>query len=384
MKLDKSMKKNLKEFDALIVGAGPVGCVLAERLANNNNFKCLIIDKRSHIAGNCFDEKNKKKLLYHKYGPHYLRFKNKKTFNYMSKFTKWVKGKYYVKSLIKKKKYPFPLNLETFELFFNQKFKTKKNLLDFLEKKKVKILNPKNSEELILSKVGYEIYNAFYKNYTIKQWGIHPKKLPKEIVGRIPIRFNRDQRYVNEKIQVMPKDGYTNMFSNMIKNKNITLMLNTDYQKIKKIIKSYKLIIYTGCPDEFFNYRYGKLEWRSLKFNFKTYKKNFMQDCVQYNYPNEKKFTRSVEIKHVTKQKSNYTVISKEYPKSGGEPYYPINTTRNLNLYKKYKKLMKTQEKKNNIFFEGRLASYKYLNTDEVIEKALALHKKIDKIFLNK
>ena len=294
----------------------------------------------------------------------------------MSKFTKWIKGNYVVKSIIDGKQYPFPINITTLEKFFKKKFKSKKELVDFLSKKKINIRHPKNSEELILSKLGKEIYEKFYKNYTLKQWGIHPKNLSKDIAGRIPIRFNRDNKYVNEKIQVMPKDGYTEMFKKMISSNNINIKLNTSYKKIKSKIKPKLLTIYTGCPDLYFNYKYGKLDWRSLKFSFKTYNQKFKQNCVQYNYPNDYKYTRTVEIKHVTKQKSKYTVISKEYPLSVGDPYYPINNERNNKIFKKYLKLIKLEEKIN-VFFEGRLANYKYLNTDQVIEKALKLHKKI-------
>lgn len=365
-------------YDVVIVGAGPVGCVLAERLSNVNKLKCLIIEKRSHIAGNCYDERNKRGLLYHKYGPHYLRFKNKKTFNYISKFTDWIKGNYVVKSVIEKKKYPFPINFTTLEKFFKKRFKNKSDLKKFLDKKKIEIKNPKNSEEFVLQKLGREIYEKFYKNYTIKQWGIHPRDLPKEIVGRLPIRFNRNNKYVNEKIQVMPKHGFTKMFSKMLKGDKIDLKLNSDYFQIKSKLKPRILTIYTGCPDQYFNYKYGKLDWRSLNFDFKTYNKSFLQDCVQYNFPNDKKYTRSVEIKHVTKQKSDYTVISKEYPTNKGEPYYPISTKKNIKIYEKYSKLMKKEENKN-VFFEGRLARYVYLNTDQVIERALDLHNKITK-----
>lgn len=382
----KENKKKIRKFnkpDALIVGAGPVGCVLAERLSNVNNLTCLIIDQRDHLAGNCFDKRNEKNLLHHRYGPHYLRFKKKFIFNYLSQFTKWIKGNYVVKSIVGGKKYPFPINITTLEKFFKKKFKSKNELISFLNQKKINIKNPKNSEELILSKLGREIYESFYKNYTIKQWGLHPKNLSKHVAGRVPIRFNRNNLYVNEKIQVMPKDGYTAMFQKMITNENIKLKLNTSFKSIKKKIKPNILTIYTGCPDSYFDYKYGKLDWRSLRFSFRTYKKKFKQSCVQYNYPNEHKYTRSVEIKHVTKQRSNYTIISKEYPTSSGQPYYPINNKRNNQIFSKYSKLIKREEKRN-VFFEGRLASYKYLNTDQVVEKALKLHKKIQKKILTK
>ena len=362
--------------EVLIIGAGPVGCVMAERFSNDLKLKCTIIESRNHIAGNCYDEYNKKGVLYHKYGPHYLRFKNKKTLNYLSKFTKWIEVNYIVKSVVNKKLYSFPINLDTLEEFFNVKLKSKQHAINFLKKKIVKIKKPKNSEELILSKLGKEIYENFYKNYTTKQWGISPKKLDKSVAGRVPIRFNRNPFYVNEKLKLMPKKGFTNLFKNMINNSKISLILNTDYFKIKNKISVKYFTIYTGTPDRFYDFKYGKLDWRSLKFVFNTYKKNYIQDYVQYNYPNDYKFTRKVEIKHVTKQKSKYTVISKEFPRKVGEPYYPIMDKKNKTTFKKYEKLMNTSSKKN-IYFEGRLARYKYFNTDEVIENALDLYKKL-------
>ena len=370
----------MKNIDVLIVGAGPVGCVLAERLSTVMNFKCLIIDKRNHIAGNCYDEKNKYGVLYHKYGPHYLRFKNQKTFRYVSKFTKWIPGDYIVKSVIKNKLYSIPINLDTLEKFFKIKFKTKQDAISFIKKKQIKIKNPKNSEELILSKLGKEIYENFYKNYTIKQWGISPKKLSKEITGRLPIRMNRNPYYVKEKLRFMPKDGYTRLFSNMIKNKNINILLGKDYFKVKYRFNPKICTIYTGEPDRYFNYKYGKLNWRSLKFRFQTFKKKNIQKFVQYNYPNDYKFTRKVEIKHVTKQKTKFTTISKEFPTNKGDPYYPIMNKINISKFKKYEKLIDKESKKN-VFFEGRLARYKYFNTDEVIEKALALFNHLKRIY---
>lgn len=364
--------------DVIIIGGGPVGCVLAERISTILKLNCTIIEKRSHIAGNCYDEYNSKGLLYHKYGPHYLRFKNIKTMNYLSKFTKWTRGEYIVRSYVDKKLYPIPINLDTLEMFFKRKFKSKKDVINFLNKKKLKIKKPKNFEEFILSKLGKEIYEKFYKNYTLKQWNIHPRMLAKEIAARLPIRYNRNPYYVKEKLRFMPQKGFTQMFKNMIKNKKIKVNLNTDFFKLRKKIKFKYFMIYTGEPDRYFNFKYGKLNWRSLIFKFQNFKKKYIQSCVQYNFPNDFKHTRSVEIKHVTKQKSKYTVISKEYPTSKGDPYYPISNQRNSKLFKKYENLISNEMKKN-VYFEGRLAKYKYFNTDEVIENALLLFNKLKK-----
>ena len=364
--------------NVVIVGAGPVGCVLANKISTELKLNCLIIEKRNHIGGNCFDKKNNKGVLYHKYGPHYLRFKNKKIFNFLSKFTEWIPGEYVVKSVVNNKLYPFPINLDTLESFFNVKFKNKNEALRFIKKKKIKVKNINNSENLILSKLGKEIYDSFYKNYTIKQWGIHPKKLSNTIAGRVPIRFNRNPYYVNEKMKFMPKAGFTKMFKNMINNNKIKIKLNTDFFKIRNQVRYTDFLIYTGTPDRFFDYKYGKLNWRSLKFKFQTFKKNLIQKSVQYNFPNDYKFTRKVEIKHVTKQKTPYTIISKEFPQSKGEPYYPIINNKNLSIFAKYQKLIE-ENKANNIYFEGRLAQYKYFNTDEVIERALTLFNQLKK-----
>ena len=259
--------------DVIIIGGGPVGCVLAERITSVLKLDCTIIEKRNHIAGNCYDELNSKGLLYHKYGPHYLRFKNKKTMNYLSKFTKWIPGEYIVKSSVDKKLYPFPINLDTLEMFFNCKFKSKKDVLKFLKKKQIKIKKPKNFEEFVISRLGKDIYEKFYKNYTLKQWNIHPKKLAKEIAGRLPIRFNRNPYYVKEKLRFMPKKGFTYMFDKMIQNKKIKVKLNTDFFKFRKKIKFNHFMIYTGEPDRYFNFKYGKLDWRSLIFKFQNFKK---------------------------------------------------------------------------------------------------------------
>jgi len=372
---------NKKRIDVLIAGAGPVGCVFAERFSNELGLNCLIVEKRNHIAGNCFDEKNKYGVLYHKYGPHYLRFKNRRVLSYLSNFTKWIKVNYFVKTYVNKKLINFPININTLENFFNIKFKNFREAIRFINKKKIKIKNPKNSRDFILSKVGVEIYNSFYKNYSLKQWGRDPKTLNKNVLGRVPIRMNRDNQYVKEKIRCMPNNGLTSMFKKMISNKRINVILNQDFFKIKKKW-AYKFLIYTGPVDAYFNYKYGKLEWRSLKFKFKTFKMKNYQDCVQINYPNNYKFTRKVEIKHVTKQKSKYTTISKEYSFDKGDPYYPVNNKKNSKLYLKYLKLVKEEEKKN-IYFVGRLATYRYLNTDEVIESALNKFKKIKNKVIN-
>ncbi|MFT5479851.1 MAG: UDP-galactopyranose mutase [Bacteroidia bacterium] len=225
----------------------------------------------------------------------------------------------------------------------------------------------------MLSRVGRELYEAFYLGYTQKQWDMHPSQLDKSVCGRIPIRFNRDHRYVDHNFQQLPKNGYTEMFRQMIDNELIDLKLEADFFLIKEEIKPALATIYTGPIDLYFDYQFGKLPWRSLDFEFTFHSGELVQPCVQINHPNSHDYTRSVEIKHITQQEHLGTVVCKEYPRAKGEPYYPIPTTSNKELYLKYKTLAKAETLQNKVFFTGRLAQYTYINTDEAIEMALKL-----------
>lgn len=359
------------QYTALIAGAGPVGCLLAERMASVLGWKVLLIDKRPHIAGNCFDTNHESGVMIHRYGPHYFRTNNPELLNYLSQFTEWIPGNYIVKSQTRGELFPFPINLLTLRQFFNKPDMTAEEAAQLLEEKREKIDHPKNSEEFVLSRVGRELYEAFYLGYTLKQWDIHPRDLAASVAGRIPIRLNTDERYVDHKYQVTPAKGFTQMFQNMIKHPNIEVRLGTDYNDIKDTIIPEKVTIYTGPIDEYFDYKLGKLPWRSLEFEFKEEPKEFVQPCVQINYPNEHAYTRTVEIKHVTQQQHPHTVISYEYPRAEGDPYYPIPMDANKQLYDKYKALADEETANNRVHFCGRLAEYKYFNTDEVLERAL-------------
>lgn len=356
------------KYDYLIIGAGFVGSVLAERL-NSIGKRVLVVDKRNHIGGNCYDYYNKEGVLIHKYGPHYFRTNFKEVKKYLSKFTKWRPYEYRVRTFVNNELYPLPINRTTLNKFFNINLKNKEEARIFLNSKREKIKKPKNAKEQVLASVGKEIYEAFFKNYTIKQWG--NLNLDASVTARIPIRTNTDDRYVNDKFQAMPKEGYFKVFENLLK--GIKVILRTNFKEIKDKVK-YKKLIYSGPIDEFFDYKYGKLPYRSIRFKFETYNKEFYQDWLQINYPNNYKYTRIVEIKYATGQKSPKTTITKEYPCSKGEPYYPIPNLKNQKLYLKYKK---EASKLKNIYFIGRLAQYKYLNMDEVIKEALNLFEKI-------
>ena len=365
------MIKNKKKI--LIVGAGPVGCTVAEILSKKS-YLIDLYDSRNHIAGNCYDYKNKYGVLVHKYGPHYFRTNNKKILKYLGNFTSWISGHYNVNSFVNNKYYEFPINLNTINKFFKKdlnSIEAKK----FLKKISIKT-NKKNFESYLLSKIGIKLYENFYKNYTIKQWGVNPNLINSSVAKRIPIRFDKNKEYIVAKYKCMPKKGFTHMFKNMLSHKNITIKLNKKYYFKHSDLKKYNYIIYTGPIDTFFNFKFGKLGWRSLKFNFKTFKKKYKQSCVQINYPNNYKFTRKVEYKHVTKQRSNYTTISKEFPKSYGDPYYPLSTKKDKEILKIYNKEIQ-KLKKIGIYFAGRLAEYKYINTDQAIEIGINTANKI-------
>ena len=304
----------MERYDYLIVGAGFSGSVLAERLSSIGK-KVLVIDKRDHIGGNCYDFLDSNGVWAHKYGPHYFRTNFPEVKEYLSRFTKWIPQKYIVKAKINGELYPLPINRNTINKFFNINLKTDQEVFDFLEEKREKIESPKDSEEQVLSKVGKEIYEAFFKNYTIKHWGVHPKDLDASVTARIPIRTNTYDSYVNDKFQAMPKEGYTKIFKKMLENAEV--LLNTSLEDIKgKVI--YDKLIYTGQIDQFFNYKFGKLTYRSLVFEIEKHEIEFYQDCVQVNYPNENEFTRIVEIKHVRSEERR---VGKEC-RSRWSPYH--------------------------------------------------------------
>jgi len=364
------------KYDLLVVGAGLSGSVIAERAARILNWKVLVVERRNHIAGNCFDKTMNNGVLTHQYGPHYFRTNKRELVDYLSQFTTWIDGNYIVKSSFKNQLHPFPINLDTLEMFFGLKLDSQK-ANDLLERIRIHIDNPQNSEEFVLSRVGLELYEAFYKNYSFKQWGKFPNELANSVCGRIPVRFNRNHRYVDHDFQIMPKYGYTEMVKNMIQHPNITVQTNTDAKHLD--LNSFKTVVYTGAVDEYFNYSLGHLPWRSLNFKFEELDCEFAQPCVQINYPNDFDYTRSVEIKHVTKQKHDKTVVVYEFPTAIGDPYYPIPTEESQLLYRKYFELAQNMTKEKNVHFVGRLAKYSYLNMDEVIEQALAVFETISK-----
>lgn len=358
--------------DYLIVGSGFAGSVLAERLASQLNKKVLIIEKRNHIGGNSYDYHNNEGILVHKYGPHYFRTNNKAVFDYLSQFTEWHNVYYRIKVVVDGKLVTLPVNLDTVNELYGYCYSSDELKL-FFDSKKTEIKEIKNSEDAIISKIGRDLYEKIYKDYTLKQWGIDPKDLDPSVCGRIPVRTNRDDRYFTDKYQAMPKHGYHKVFQKMLEHPNIQIMLQADFKDIKDKI-NYDTLIYTGPIDEYFDFKFGKLPYRSLRFEHETVDKEYYQPVSQVNYPHDYDFTRIVEIKHATGQQHHKTTIVREYPMAEGEPYYPIPMPRNEELYKSYKE---EAEKLDNIYFVGRLAEYKYYNMDQVVARVFEVFEDI-------
>jgi UDP-galactopyranose mutase len=359
-------------FDYLIVGAGFAGAVLAERLASEAGKKVLIVDKRHHIGGNTYDHYNKDGLLIHEYGPHIFHTNSKEIYDYLGQFTTWRPYEHRVLASVDGMLVPIPINLNTINELYGMHL-TSSQVEDFLQSKaeiKERIIT---SEDVVVNKVGRELYEKFFKGYTRKQWDLDPSELDASVTARIPVRNNRDDRYFTDKFQGMPLYGYTRMFENMLSHPNIKIMLNTDYKEVRDIIP-HREMIYTGPIDYFFDYCYGKLPYRSLEFRFETLECETYQSTGTINYPNEHPYTRSTEFKYLTGQKHPKTTIVYEYPKEDGDPYYPVPRPENAELYKKYQLLTAGMKK---VHFTGRLATYKYYNMDQVVAQSLTLYKKL-------
>jgi UDP-galactopyranose mutase len=359
-------------FDYLIVGAGFAGSVLAERLAKAGK-RVMICDKRSHIGGNAYDHHDAAGILVHKYGPHIFHTNSRDVFEYLSQFTQWRQYEHRVLASVDGQLVPIPISLETVNSLYNMNLDPN-GMKDFLER----IAEPKDdirtSEDVVVSKVGRELYEKLFRNYTRKQWDLDPSELDAAVTARLPVRFSRDRRYFSDTYQAMPLYGYTRMFENLLDHPNITIVLNADYHELIGEV-SYREMIYTGPVDEFFDFRYGKLPYRSLHFKHETHDVQVYQPNSVVNYPNEHLYTRITEFKYLTGQVHPKTSIVYEYPRAEGDPYYPVPKPENALLYKRYKELADSTQ---GVHFVGRLATYKYYNMDQVTAQALAVFRKLD------
>ena len=354
------------EFQYVVVGAGLAGLTMAERIANKLNQKVLVIEKRNHIGGNVFDSYNEEGILIHNYGPHIFHTNDGGVYEYLSQFTQWNDFWHRVLTYVDGNLVPMPITVETINKLYHMNLNCFE-VEEFLKKQAVAIDEIKTSKDVALSKVGKDIYEKIFENYTRKQWGIDPSELDTSVISRIPIRLNRDTRYFADQYQGMPKYGYTKMCEKMISNKNIKLLLNTDYREVMNDI-SYETLIYTGATDEFYQYRHGRLAYRSVKFAFETHDKEEYQEAPVVNYPNDFDYTRITEYKKLTGQQHMKTTVSKEFPCAQGEPYYPFPTKDCKAQFALYENEMK---KETNVIFIGRLAEYRYYNMDAVVRRAL-------------
>ena len=359
-------------FDYLIVGAGFAGSVLAERLATDANKTVLIVDKRPHVAGNAYDHYDDHGILVHKYGPHIFHTNSRDIFDYLGRYTEWRPYQHRVLASVDGQLVPIPINLDTINKLYGMNL-TSAQVEAFLESVAEKCHPVRTSEDVVVNKVGRELYEKFFRGYTRKMWGLDPSELHCSVTARIPTRTNRDDRYFTDTYQAMPLHGYTRMFERMLAHPNIKVMTNTDYQEIARFIP-HRSMIYTGPIDAYFDYRYGRLPYRSLQFEHRTLAQAQFQTVGTMNFPNDHAYTRVTEFKHLTGQTHAHTSVVYEYPCAEGDPYYPVPKTENDELYTKYKQLA---DETPDVHFVGRLATYKYYNMDQVVAQALTLYKRI-------
>jgi UDP-galactopyranose mutase len=375
---------NKRHFDYLIVGAGFSGLVAAERLCHQYGKRCLVVDKRDHIGGNAYDHKDPYGVLIHPYGPHYFRTNSDQVLTYLSQFTKWIPGNYRVHARTRNQFWSFPVNLKTFEQYLGRSASSEE-METWLSEHRIHFDEVLNSEQAVLQRFGPEFFELFFEGYTLKQWQRPARELHPSVCNRIPLRTNRDDRYLSEKHQVLPADGYTRLFENIVDacGERLTLQLKTDYRDVRDHV-TYSHMIFTGPIDSYFDHRFGPLPYRSLRFEFehKTAAElpgdvsqhippGFFQPVVQVNYPGKEPWTRIVETKHITGQSISGSTLAREFPEDygpGKEPYYPIPFQASQALYAKYKT---EADKLDQVSFLGRLGTYTYLNMDQVTAMAL-------------
>lgn len=352
----------------MVVGAGISGLTIAERIASVLNERVLVIEKRPHIGGNCYDFYNEDGILIHKYGPHIFHTSKKPVFDYLSQFTAWNLYQHRVLAFVDGAYLPMPICARTINMLYNKNLSTEE-VKGFLESEADASREIKSSEDVVISQAGKYIYEKFFRNYTKKQWDMEASELDPSVISRVPVRFSIDERYFTDRYQGMPSLGYTRMFEEMTKDGRIKILLNTDYKEVISDIK-YELLIYTGQVDEYFGCDLGALKYRSLDFVFETKDMKSFQDAAVVNYPNDYDFTRITEYKKLTGQKHPKTVISREYPTWGGEPYYPVPASEQQKLYERYRQRANSEK---HTLFLGRLATYRYCNMDAAADEALRL-----------
>ena len=360
-------------FDWLIVGAGFAGSVLAERLASQRGEKVVVVDRRHHVGGNAYDLYNDAGLLIHQYGPHIFHTNSRPILDYLSKFTAWRPYEHRVLGEVDGMLVPIPINLDTVNWLYELSL-TSDELTSWLAARAEKVDKIETSEDVVVSVVGRELYEKFFQGYTRKQWGLDPSQLDKSITARVPIRTDRDDRYFTDTYQCMPAQGYTRMFATMLDQPNISVLLGSDFRDVAASIP-HKRVIYTGPIDQYFDFRFGRLPYRSLRFDHETLNTEWAQQTGTINFPQSEEYTRISEYKHMTGQQHPLTAITREYPAAAGDPYYPILHPESAAMFKRYETLaMATPD----VWFVGRLATFRYYNMDQVTGQALATFRRID------
>ena len=363
-----------KQYDYLVVGAGFAGAVMAERLAAGSGKRVLVIDRRPHVAGNAYDHRDEAGILIHRYGPHIFHTNSADVFDYLSRFTDWRPYEHRVLAQVGDKRVPMPINRTTLNALYGLSLATDEEAEAFLAAQAEPVETIRTSEDVVVAKVGRELYETFFQCYTRKQWGMDPSELDKSVTARVPTRTNTDDRYFTDSFQAMPAEGYTKMFESMLDHPNIDVMLGVDFADVRDRIGFGKLV-FTGPIDEYFDHRYGKLPYRSLSFRHETLDTEWFQEVGTVNYPAESyPFTRISEYKHLTGQVAERTSVTYEYHCADGDPYYPIPRPENQALFKRYEALaIGTPE----VIFVGRLATYRYYNMDQVVGQALATYRRL-------
>jgi UDP-galactopyranose mutase len=359
-------------FDYLIIGAGFAGATIAERLAAHAGKRVLICDKRNHIGGNAYDYHNDDGILIHKYGPHIFHTNSAEVFGYLSRFTEWRPYQHKVRAWVDGQLLPIPINLDTVNQLYGTRY-TSFELEAFFQSVAEPRHPIKTSEDVVVNRVGRELYEKFFRNYTRKQWGLDPSELDSSVIARVPVRTNRDDRYFTDTYQAMPLHGYTRLFERMLDHPNIHVLLNSDYREIKALVP-HRQLIYCGPVDEYFDYCYGRLPYRSLRFQWETHDVRVAQPAPVINYPNDHLYTRVTEMKYLTGQDHGKTSLVYEFPTDQGDPYYPVPTAENAALYAKYQQLA---NETTDVQFLGRLGTYKYYNMDQVVAQALAAYARL-------
>ncbi|HUQ73325.1 MAG TPA: UDP-galactopyranose mutase [Burkholderiales bacterium] len=360
------------KLDVLVVGAGFSGAVIAERLADSG-LRVLVIDKRPHIGGNAYDRADAHGVLVHPYGPHIFHTNSARIFDYLSVFTTWRPYEHRVRAKVDGQLVPIPINIDTVNRLYGLDL-DETTIQAFYDSVREPRDTLKTSEDVVLNAVGRDLYEKFFRGYTLKQWGLDPSQLSASVAARIPTRVNRDDRYFTDQFQFMPRDGYTALFEALLSHPRIRVEVGVDFFSMRRRFKP-RHIVFTGPIDRYFDYGLGRLPYRSLEFRHEHHAGvERLQPVGTVNYPNEADYTRITEFKHLTGQVHAGTSVVREYPCDEGDPYYPVPRPENEALYKQYEALA---ERETDVTFAGRLAQYRYYNMDQCVGGALKAAEKL-------